>query len=61
MKDTEVQALAKIRSNIIEYYKTLDGGKSPGTSVLLQRDVALTLEGVIKSIDTLLGGYIKFE
>jgi hypothetical protein len=61
MKKEEIEGLVKLRSYMIEYYKTLDGGQNSGTAVTMQRDVAIVLETVVREMDDLLSEYVRFE
>ncbi len=60
MKDNEVKKLAKLRGHIIEFYEGLEE-KHSSTSVMNTRDATRLCEQVIKSIDSLLKDYVKFE
>jgi hypothetical protein len=61
MKSNEVQKLVDIRTFLIHKYKNLDGRTNAGTAVVLQKDVAYTLEQTIKSIDSLLSQYVEIK
>ena len=61
MKNNEIQKLVDIRSFLINKYKSLDGGSNPGAAVILQKEVAYTLERAIKEIDVLLENYVKIQ
>ena len=59
MKDNEVQLIIDLREYLIFKYKSLDGKQNPGTSVILQRDVADMLSNSISKIDFILKDYVK--
>jgi hypothetical protein len=61
MKDNEIQRIVDIRSFLINRYKNLDGKGNPGTSVMLQRDVAYIIERTVKELESLLSDYVKIE
>ncbi len=59
MKDNEVQLIIDLREYLIFKYKSLDGKQNPGTSVILQRDVADMLSNSISKIDFILKDYVQ--
>ncbi len=61
MKQEDVEMLAKLRNYVIGYYRSLDGGSAPDSSVMKQEDVALFLETVVKSMDEVLSPYVNFS
>lgn len=59
MKDYELQLLIDLREYMIHKYKGLDGRGNPGTSVILQRDVANLIEESIRRLDKVLKDHVK--
>lgn len=61
MKNNEIQKLVDIRTFLIHKYNNLDGRTNAGTAVVLQKDVAYTLEQAIKGLDSLLSTYVEIK
>ena len=61
MKNEDVQKLVQLRQHVIECHKSLDGGATPGTSVVKQADVAAEFARVIRMLDNVLSPYVNFE
>ncbi len=61
MEQSEIQRLVDLRAFLMKRYKDLDGRNNPGTSVILQRDVADTIERSIKSLDAVLSRHVKIK
>ena len=59
MKEEEIQSLIRIRSFLINRYNNLDGRKSVGTAVILQKDVAYMIEEAIKGLDEVLSSHVN--
>mgnify|MGYP001187939358 CR=1 FL=1 len=58
MENTEVQKLIQLRQYIIERYSILDG-KDTNLAVTPTREVALTYESIIRSIEDLLEPHVN--
>jgi hypothetical protein len=60
MEKNEVQVLIDLRQFLIGRYQKLDGGYS-STSVVTQKEVAMTLEKSIRTLDLLLEKYVQIK
>ena len=58
MESQEIQKLIQLRQYIIERYGTLDG-KDTNLAVTPTREVALTYESIIRSLEDLLEPHVK--
>jgi hypothetical protein len=61
MKEAELQTLIRVRSFLINRYNGLDGRKSAGTAVILQKDVAYIIEETIKGLDEVLTNHVNIS
>lgn len=61
MKQNEIEQLINLRNFLINKYKSLDGASNPATSVILQKDVAYTLEESIKKLDVILSSHVTIR
>ena len=59
MKNNEVQMLINLREYMIHKYKSLDGRGNPGTSVMLQREVAAIIEESVRRLDKVLEDHVS--
>lgn len=60
MKNEEIEKLVKLRRHVIEFYDGLEE-KHSSTSVMNTKHTSVLCEQVIKSIDSLLKDYVKFQ
>ena len=60
MEKNELLQLIEIRKLLIEEYKSIPGKDEP-SSLIRAKDVAITLDHVIKKIDRLLDGKVNFN
>lgn len=58
MENSEIQKLIQLRQYIIERYNTIDG-KDTNLAVTPSREVALTYESIIRSIEDLLESHVN--
>ena len=61
MNKEDVEKIATLRNFVIGYYRTLDGGTAPDSSVMKQEDVAKFLETLVASMDDLLSPHVNFS
>ena len=60
MNDDEIKKLVDIRTILVDEYKSIPGKNEP-SSLIRAKDVAITLDRVIRRIDSLLGDSVKFQ
>ena len=58
MENSEIQKLIQLRQYVIERYNTIDG-KDTNLAVTPSREVALTYESIIRSIEDLLESHVN--
>ena len=58
MENAEIQKLIQLRQYVIERYNTIDG-KDTNLAVTPSREVALTYESIIRSIEDLLESHVN--
>ena len=58
MENSEVKKLIQLRQYIIERYSTIDG-KDTNLGVMPSKEVALTYESIIRSIEDLLEPHVQ--
>ena len=61
MQESEIQGLIDIRKFLIHRYSRLDSQGQPGTAVMLQKDVAYTIEESIRRLDKILKNHVKIQ
>ena len=61
MEQNELQALIDLRAFLMKRYKDLDGKGNPGTSVMLQKDVAIMIERSVRTLDDVLRRHVSFQ
>ena len=59
MNNDELQKIINVRMTIINAYNRLDGGNTPGTSVVKQIDVARMYEYIVKELDGVLQNHVS--
>ena len=59
MKNNEIQLLINLREYMIHKYNSLDGRGNPGTSVILQKEVAGIIEESVRRLDQVLNEHVK--
>jgi len=60
MTKEDVNALINLRNYVISSHDALSGRREP-SSMIKERDVAITLANIIKGIGELLSGHVNFE
>ena len=60
MTDKEVQMLGKLREFAREQYEAIDGKQSP-MAMMPAQQAAYSLSSIVKSLDDVLKGKIKFK
>ena len=60
MEQSDVKKLIQLRNFVIERYNIMDG-KDTSISVQPTKDVALTYESIIRSIEDVLSEYVTIE
>ena len=58
MENSEIQKLIQLRQYVIERYNTIDG-KDTNLAVTPSREVALSYESIIRSIEDLLESHVN--
>ena len=58
MENSEIQKLIQLRQYVIERYNTIDG-KDTNLAVTPSREVVLTYESIIRSIEDLLESHVN--
>ena len=61
MNTNELQNLINIRSYVIECHNSLDGKHSATSAVIKQEKVAYDFANIIKMLDEVLSGHVKFD
>jgi len=61
MEKADVQRLVQLREYVVGQYKVLAEDSTNPIAVINQRDVAITLETVIRSIEDLLGDNVTIQ
>ena len=61
MEKADVQRLVQLREYVVGQYKVLAEDPNNPAAMIKQRDVALALETVIRSIEDLLGGNVSIQ
>ena len=61
MKEEDLQNLIELRNLLIHGYNKLDRNANPGTSVILQRDVAAMIESSMSKLDGVLSRHVTIK
>ena len=61
MENSELSTLIEARNILIRSYERLDKNGNPGTSVMLQRDVAKMIERTMSKIDKVLANHVEIR
>ena len=61
MNNEDVQRLVQLRGYVVEQYKTLLDDPNNAANLIRQREVAVVLETVIRSIEDLLGDSVVIQ
>ena len=61
MNDESLMSLIQLREYVIKNHNMLDGAYSPDTSLIKQREVAEVYTEIIRTIEKMIDGKVKFE
>lgn len=59
MKENELQKIINVRMAVVNAYKRLDGGATPGTAIVRQAEVAKMYEYIVKELDGVLQNHVN--